>query len=541
MRRLFLYANQAVTFGAAAIIIVIASLLYVQTAAATASNPKMFISGDNTFYIYAKGGESINVSFIREGLQAPGNMKLEDVATSLSGPGLEQKTCALPKTTAVGQGCKYDAVIAPQTGIYSIQFKLPDTALSYEQVSPAVKWGLSLYSWNIIVKDGAVEKTGRVWSELYAIRQPDPAEYLANLSYYYMSEGGYLYKASYKGYNGQISTLSADAVGIRKGTTCQSAYQSIQVTSTEMSPSFGACGGSYKLFFEQPAGDLPPAAKRADGKSDWVSPSISRPHVSELAFTSDKNGSVQSGKITFKLKNFVGQYKLRIDTNADGSYDGRDDVTLARALKKQSSDTQSVTFNGIDGQSQPIATTQPIRIKIEVDKVAEIHLVSADVEGRVGGIELTRLSGDNAPTTRMCWNDTELSLVGDSGLQTKEPDGRNCPESTKTPHGWPYATGSWGDGKYIDDWAYASARTEGTNEIRYPDQVDAAAETKRMGSFVVIAVVVGGLIFVVLLIGIIVMLKRRKDHAARIRASQQMALPSNPTQYPGSGQQPPTA
>lgn len=484
-------------------------------ASAIASDPKMFISGDNTFYGYARAGEKISANFSKSSQVEPLGLGAHAVTVTLDGPGLEQKSCTISGSVANGGGCGFTDVVAPETGVYRIDFALPGTATVYDQVSPTVKWGRNMFSWNISIKDSTAEKTGRVWSELYAIRQPIQPEYVTDLLYYYMSEAGYLYRATYKGYNGQISTLSADAFGIRQNKSCKSAYQSIQVDNARMSPSFGECGGSYKLFFEQPAGELPTTAKRWDGKDEWVSPKISRPIIEGLTFTPDEASDAQSGKITYTLKNYVGQYEIKIDTNDDGNYDSTDDIKITHKLDKLTSEKQEIIFDGTNGDGQPISKSQKIGIKVDIAKVAEIHLVSADVEGRTGGIELVRLSGDNAPTYRICWNDTELSGIDNKGLETPKLDGRDCPSSQKGIHGWGYGTGSWGDVRYIDNWIYASARVDGTSEIRYPEESGVVAgivgnqqqrQVIAVGVLVVVAILVG--------VGVAVGLKIRKHHKA---------------------------
>ncbi len=514
---------------AALLVMTIAALLSAKSVGAIASNPKMLISADNTFYMYVKGGEKLSVAFNKSPEIEPGGQPRHDIAVSIDGPGLATEICTIPKDVAIGKGCEFKDVVAPQTGVYRVVFKLPDAAEPYKEVSPTVKWGGNLFSWSIAVRDGATEKQGRVWSELYAVRQSAPESFLTDLTYYYVSENGYVYRAGYKGYNGQISTFSADAVGIRKGSECVSAYKSIEVNNTEYSPSFGACGGSYKLFFEQPAGDLPLKAVKSDGKaSEWILPTVASANISGLQFISDKTGDAQSGKIRFKLENFVGQYTVDIDTSGDGGFSSKEDVKIKRTMKKMTSDVQEVVFSGVDAKGQVVPSSQPIRIRINVEKVAEIHLVNADVEGRTGGLELVRLSGENAPASRMCWNDTDVSTLANISLQTKDLDGRACPDSTTSKlHGWPYATGSWGDNRYIDDWAYASASIEGVPMITYPeenDDVTGVASDKTMRQSVI---VVGAVLLLFVVVFIMIVIVRHRRHARMLQKAAEQYQPLN--------------
>ncbi|MDB5176763.1 MAG: hypothetical protein JWN75_431 [Candidatus Saccharibacteria bacterium] len=504
-------------------------MTHAPNANALSSDPKLFISADNTFYAYVKAGETISAAFNRVNQDEPFDTTREDITITLDGPGMAQQKCIAPKSVPIGQGCTFAAQAAIKTGIWKIQFAIPATARTYQEVSPAVRWAKNLFNWNITVKGASGEQHGRVWTERYAIRQPAADNFIGDFVNYYISEDGYIYRATNRGYNGQISTLSADSVGIRSGDKCVSAYQSTEVGDTKFSPALGACGNSYKLFFEEPAGDLPTKADKWDDTSDWVRPNISRPSVSELHFTSDKSADQQSGKITFYLRNFIGQYQIKIDVDNDGSFDGQSDVVLNQQMKKLSNGLQEVRFSGVDKGGQIISPAQIIGVKVDITKVAEIHLVAADVEGRVGGLELVRLSGDNAPTTRICWNDTELPTLADESLMTKTLDGRDCPDSTGGLHGWAYATSSWGNARYVEDWVYASAKLEGNNQITYPEEKIAAANAAQKNWWVVV-LIVASVIVVGVISGVVISRKRRqksKKDITTLLAQSDTGMPSD--------------
>ncbi len=485
-------------------------------AEALASNPKTPISGDNIFYAYVVSGEKVNVGFVKLDQPEPTGIAQQPVTVAVDAPGAASQSCVIPANVAVGGSCGFSGLTAPKTGIWKIAFTLPANAHIHPEVASSVHWGGNHFNWNINISDSTGEKKGRVWSELYAIRQPAPAANKADFTLYYESEDGYLYRATYRGYNGQLSTLSADAFGVVKKDTCVAAYQSIlSANQTTMTPSFGTCGGSYKLFFEQPSDDLPQTAARWDSKQEWVRPAVDRPVVEGLKFTPDNNPDVQSGTITYNLKNFIGQYDVKIDTNADGNYDSADDIILHRQVKDlKSAGVQTIKFSGNDHSTNPIPRTQHMKIKISIAKAAEIHLVSGDVEGREGGIELVRLSGDNVPSSNVCWNDTFLDPIP-GGVDTKlELDGTTCPESTGGVHAWKYSEDesvTWGNARYIDDWAYTSAKVDGTSEIEYPNQqaITEAAAKRNMNLGIIIAV---SIIFVGLVGGLIYWLKRHSKH-----------------------------
>lgn len=480
----------------------VGTISHAMPAHAISSDPKQFISADNTFYAYVKGGETISAMFARVNFDEQFDTVRGDVIVTIEGPSVAQQRCVMVKSIPAGQGCNFKAQTAPVSGIWRIQFIAPEGARTYSEVSPVVRWGKNWFNWNITVTGSGNEQRGRVWTERYAIRQPSPASYLDDFINYYISEDGYIYKATMFGYNGQISTLSADGIGIRSGSGCVSAYRSADVGSSQYSPALGTCGSGYKLFFEEPAGELPTKAKRWDKEMEWIRPNISRPEISDLKFASDQSNDQLSGTVSFYLKNFIGQYQIKIDVDDDGSFDGQSDVTLNQQMKKLTTEKQKVRFGGVDKYGQIISPSARIGIKVIITKVAEIHLVAADVEGRTGGLELIRLSGDNAPTTRICWNDTELAPLADATLMTAKINGQDCPDSMGGVHGWKYTNASWGNARYVDDWIYASAKLEGNNQITYPES--SAGPTKSLqsnwlfiaGTVVAVIVVIASLIIV---------------------------------------------
>ncbi len=522
-------------FGVLLFVLVLPVTATMQPLQALSADTKMFISGDNTFYAYVRAGESIGASFLRVNQDEPFDTPREDVTITMDGPGAEEQKCVASKDVPIGQGCVFAPRIAQKSGIWRIRFDVPATAKSYMEVSPDVQWGKNLFMWNITVKYNADEQKGRIWTERYAIRQPADRTYATDFTYFYVSEDGYIYKAEYKGYNGQISTLSADGIGIRKANSCESAYQSANVGS-EYSQTLGSCGNAYKLFFEEPAGNLPVKASTWEGKEEWVRPNISRPAVSELRFIPDESNDQQSGTVSFVLKNFIGQYEVKIDVDDDGSFDGQDDVTIRQQMKRLSAATQKVRFDGTDKVGRIIARDQKIGVKLAITKVAEIHLVSADVEGRTGGIALTRVSGDNAPTTGLCWNDKELSPLA-SNLMPTVVDGRDCPTSVGGVHGWAYADSSWGNARYIEDWVYATAKLTGNSTVVYPndEQETVAAASRNVGP-----IVIGAVAAIVLIGSVVIVLLRRRTRAQqspRMTVMQPPAVP--PAGYPPTRQQQP--
>ena len=525
-------------FITAIVVSVLGVVLSAQSGYALSSNPKMFISADNTFYIYAKGGETLSATFTRVAEEEVFGTVRGDVNVTVEGPSFTKQSCVLKAAVPVGQGCSFNNLAVPATGIWRITFTVPPTANSYPEVSPTVKWAKNFFKWSISVNKDGVEQKGRIWTEQYAIRQPAPANYAVDFDSYYISENGYIYHAKEKGYNGQISTLSADGIGIRSGKDCTSVYKSTEVSDKKYSPALGACGNGYKLFFEEPAGDLPDKAKRWDGKLDWVRPDIKKPQLSELHFEPDSAQDQQSGTISFFLYNFIGQYEIKIDIDNDGSFDGQSDVTIRAQMKNLSNGLQRIRFDGVDRQGQIIPRGQKIGIKVAITRVAEIHLVAADVEGRTGGLELTRMNGENAPVSDMCWNDTDLNPLTLDSLMPTDLDGRSCPGSTGGVHAWVYNDESWGNARYIDDWAFASVKLTGNDSIVYQQDDEEKAANEGSNALVVGAMLVGILVVVGLVVFVVIKIKKKKNNQIPPQGPPSPPAPPSLT-ITGQGDNPP--
>ncbi|MCA9327321.1 hypothetical protein KDA14_02210, partial [Candidatus Saccharibacteria bacterium] len=285
--------------------------VYGQPVSALSSDPKHFIGADNTFYAYVKSGEDISAKFTR--VQYSHEANAADVVVTMDGPDVKQQKCILKRNISIGQGCTLQSKNIAKSGIWKISFTPGKEAEPSPSLSPDVRWIRNLFSWDIMVSNEKVEQKGRIWTDRYALRQQPGEQFTGDFTTYYVSEDGYIYRAINYGYNGLVSILLADSIGIRTGEECISSYRSAEVNDKELSPTLGTCGTRYKLFFQEPAGNLPTEATGWDGKTDWIRPDIKRPTISELHFAPDGSNDQLSGTISFFLRNFVGQYEIKID------------------------------------------------------------------------------------------------------------------------------------------------------------------------------------------------------------------------------------
>ncbi|WP_166356204.1 DUF6923 family protein, partial [Phytoactinopolyspora limicola] len=387
-----------------------------------------------TFFAYVAAGETLDVAFTK----APGGI-VGGATVELEGPGFPAETCEIPADGATP--CEWQGA-SGEPGIWRIHID-----------SHVVN---SAFFWEINVMSGATAVDGRVWSEHYRMRQGATSTHDLDLDLWFQTDTGYLYEATYHGYNGVNSDIYADATGVAYADTCASAYESWTSDGPHSDPnlwvpSAGDCGDLYKIFFEQPAADLPETATRWDGATDWIVPPTTTPLITDVTFSQDGPGS-RAGEIEYAVDNFTGQLSVEIDTNGDGTYD----LVLPGFAEDGGG---SVTWDGLDGSGIQVSPFQELPVRVSIERTGEIHFANWDVEIR-DGIEVTRLNGPGAGDQTLYWNDTNLR-VQDRACVTPQLDGRAGVNSSGGVHGWPCRDnandgigGSWGDQRWIDDWTY---------------------------------------------------------------------------------------
>jgi LPXTG-motif cell wall-anchored protein len=422
-------------------------------AALAEANPtNTLIRFQNVFYAYTQPGENLDVNFT----------KFADVTGALgftitvSGPGGEVFTCNLIGTEPVGTGCNLPNLTSPVAGAWEIDFGAPSASLGSTSGD--------YFTWAINVQDaGSTNLPGRVWTEQYVMAQHGthtPGD--ADFSLWYQSQEGFLYQANFTDFNGVDSITSSNATGNALAGTCVSAYESYDTVGPYLDPQFWTptdeCGDRYKLFFQNPDPALPSTTVLPDGTTTWLQPDAPLlPELTNLQFTQSTGTLSRSGTFTFDSANFTGQASLQVDANNDGDYSDPEDRTIPIAVTQDGA--QSVAFDGLDGLGNPIPTTATMQARVRITQAGEIHFSNWDVEKR-GALEVIKLNGPEAGTSTLYWDDSNLRTA-DRLCTTPQLDGTAGVPSAGGVHGWPCnsntnngITGSWGDGRQIDDWTY---------------------------------------------------------------------------------------
>lgn len=369
------------------------------------------------------------------------------------------------------------------------QINMPDT---YPKYAASESTNIPISDWEVTPRQGGDAQTGRVWAEQVDMQQDSQAQVgyeQLDVDLWYLSNTGVQYKGDFDGYNGVESFFTADSVGIAERADCEPTYSSQE--SADMGPdgdyvraTDDECAGSattYRLFFEEPDSSMPETARWFDNRTEnWVFNEYVEPEVSDPTYVpSDPNQTVYGGDIEIE-SNQSGTVTTRIDTNGDGDYDDAVDVTLDDVQIVPG--TNSIVWDGLDGEGNPVPVTQEVYVETELAKVGEIHFTSTDVEERAGGIEVTQLVGPSVGDTTLYWNDSKLGDdctrydAVNGGVTTVECDGvRSGPNenldgmsSEGGVHSWADDEGVYtdedvtmggtlGDDRAIDDWTFLNA------------------------------------------------------------------------------------
>ncbi|MFT4298806.1 MAG: hypothetical protein QM597_04115, partial [Aeromicrobium sp.] len=309
---------------------------------------------------------------------------------------------------------------------------------------------------------GVSEIPGRAWTSAYSMEQSGGSSYLKTLNFWLLNDSGYQYALTLRNYNGINSTVEATSLGLPVGMAsgtdtadadmCTPSYKSLQAPTNPGKPTI-PCAVPYRVFFEEPAADLPVTAPIWDTSTSTAGTQVIKPDPVDpedvlsnigLAYT-PTSASTAAGTFTYDLgDNFFGGYYLQIDVNGDGDYDDSvdRDIHLGAAGEPIEYD-----FDGLDGEGNEISACTAMNVRVHLDRIGEVHVVQTDVEGR--SIELIRENGPDSPDPNIYWDDTNFT----SGT-TSDTGGT---DSTGGVHGWSYSTSSFGNNRYIDDWSYVEA------------------------------------------------------------------------------------
>lgn len=303
---------------------------------------------------------------------------------------------------------------------------------------------------------------GRVWTESIKISQSTTLPGM-DLNFHVVNDTGYIYELDLLGFQGIASNLQANATGVpTSGTDCRPTYQN--GGSKIPTPD---CGGVYRIFFDEPAADLPATANRA-GEEVTILPEPLQTDAlkaTTLTYTAAEPETTNPAG-TFDItidERFIGTAVLQIDVDGDGSYDGPRDVSVDQYANGVAS--LSYAWDGKDANGVPVVIGgKKLNARMKFDRLGEVHVTLLDVEGR-DGIRFVRKNGPGAPDPTIYFNDTYKDGSFDVSSGPLDPV-----DSSDGVHGWPFYksnTRGHGNDKNIDDWTYMSLSDVASTDLPF--------------------------------------------------------------------------
>jgi hypothetical protein len=406
-------------------------------------------------YVYVKEGESLSYLFERAGGSSSGNY----IAYSFYSPlGQVGTTETIYGTDGVARTGSITAT-AETAGIWTIEMTVAGTLNTWRYDFNAVSDASDPVGSRI---------AGRVYMEILNITQNSAGANI-NIPLYLHTPSGHKYNVLFSGYNGVTSRIASDQLGIVSQANCgMSLYRSAEGTDTSIrNVNLPTCGVQNKLFYSASDPSMPASASRwdfASGQptSEWLNPPLSGPLVTELAYTSSGAVNSLAGDFTLKISDHIGTATLQLDLDNDGVYGGVNDRSIPFLVANEN--TLTVPFDGLDANGSPISGASTIKAKVLVDKTGEVHFTLVDVEN-LGGVKITRITGDPTNATILYWDDTLLTETGKTSVTSlKDGTGGVNSDVTNGVHGWGGSgNAQWGNDRLIDNWTYASAAA--TQEI----------------------------------------------------------------------------
>lgn len=416
------------------------------------------------FNAYANAGETITANFARTSKPYSGS---SSQTFQLTDPqNVVRWTCTLARPDLTGN-CAVNQPV-DVSGVWRLNYTTDSSA----------DLDVYFYSWNVTVAQGATPILGRVYTGAYNAAQVPTISPPADLTFWVVTDAGYVYEMNLREYNGVYSAIRANSTGNVLAGTCTPTYESV-----EMRPPYNSSGcAAQRLFFAPPAADLPATAQApsAPGQAP-VTVKVKPPmlnaaalQINNMTFTSTSFAQ-HSGTFRYSITPyFTGPYLLQIDTNNNGSYDDPEDREIS--LGADGSGNYSYTFDGVNGTGAPIPVSQPMKARVFYSQIGETHLSFLDVEGAGGGIEIQRLDAADQPVDDVIyWNDTQLA--DDRANTTPIKDGTGGMHSAGGVHGWAYDDNSWGNNRSIDNWMFVPIQ-QGAGEIPIPALVPAVTVGK---------------------------------------------------------------
>ncbi|MES2628751.1 MAG: hypothetical protein V4616_07255 [Bacteroidota bacterium] len=403
----------------------------------TASNP---FPTPGIFKVFARAGESIYVGSSAQGI-GNGTMILRSPNgnTYTSGSGtlgkIENKL-----QEALGPQLGYQPFVQPvgagEEGIWEVSFIAPNAAATSDPTNPVLldawtqenSYWIAAFDISVKVPSALPFTNGRMYANVFnAIMGGATLPFTG--TFRVLTPDGYVYNWALNTISGLNFCFFANSKGIRNGFGDPSYLSNNAIfTSPDVHDPRTADVANditHKIFFNDPAADLPGTTVIAGGGTTWLRNSPLVPTIADYTFTGMEGtrnimGTTPLGGHFAFTANLYGKYTIQIDINRNGNYTDPIDrimtgITMFGANK--------IYWDGKDGLGNAVAaSTTPVTAIVSNTLFSgEIHFPLFDVENNPNGMVITRASGPGSPTDVVHWDDTFLSGTGTAAMATAGP------------------------------------------------------------------------------------------------------------------------
>ncbi|MCQ2230350.1 MAG: YDG domain-containing protein [Paludibacteraceae bacterium] len=420
-----------------------------------------------------------------------------------------------------------------QEGVWEIYFMSPTFSDTYNSDESTSKYSIenwsqnnndgSIMAFDISVCDAGKTKliAGRAFTNVLnmnVLQSPNDEKYgscwYSNL--YILTNAGYTYRVNTNGQNPHYGAFFSNNKGLQKvGTgkisttnyidpfsgkeTGYKCYQDGEKSYKSMPSSLTETGYIYdprmqdnrikvangkgdstwkyedvthKIFFCQPANDLPESAKAVYGTTisdTWLKTAATeKPKMDQLSLQgkeANTNGlfGPEGMQITFS-STVAGSFRIQLDF--DGEYETKIfEGTCITGINR-------IDWDGKDGKGKNIAFDKDLTVKLSGElTTAEVHFPFTDLENNENGFILELIDKEgNAYSDVIYWDDSEVQAneEGTDGIQSL-----NGSASKTGAHKW-MTSNSSGNDAIIDTWSYVKVNAESSTAIPTVHFVDLA-------------------------------------------------------------------
>lgn len=462
------------------------------------------VQSGTTFYAWANAGDTVGVDFVKADIDE--DVEVDGVLDVVDPAGEQRAECVI-EHDGKAEPCSFGDLSSSTAGIWRIDYRSAGDA----KAIPA--------HWNITVSAEGENVAGRVWTDRYNVYQDPGAG--ARIDLYYLSQLGFQYKAVYRGYNGGWSSFEAGTAGLTHAGTCEPINHSPGGMKGDFDTDLAACG-AYKVFFGEPAADLPESGKIAGGEATWLLTAVKEPALGAVEYRPAEPHSV-AGDLLVTVTDHQGVITVELDLNGNGKFGDEADRSISVGVTEVGTGQIAVPWDGLTGEEKKVRNGRNFDVRATIDRVGTIYFVNSDVEGRSGGIEVEYLNGPDAGERTLYWDDAPDPTRENAADQSGKTDSLGGARS------WDFGANSWGSDRRIQEWAFAGVdiTTDTASFVTPPREPNDSAEVVAgawwHGPFAWVAGI--GVFTSIVGLGLLLYLSRRSSDRDVDDKSQLLGLP----------------